>query len=398
MKKKILTVIIALILVALAVVTITVQNRKSADVKNDFQSELNTAESEIEALKAQLRLKEAESKPYKEIFVDMLRRVDYQDETVYVIGHKTTDSDTVASAIGMAYLLNQLGIKAEAKVTGEINLETKYALTKLSYSVPEILENAEGKQLWLVDHSTSTQMVNGAEKARIVGITDHHGIGSAETTELICVLSCPAGSTCSIVSELFEICDVKLPKDVASVLLAGVLSDTSNMKSNVTKLDETVFAKLKELSGITDTDGLFAGMLDAKLSYEGLNDKEIFYSDYKNYEHNGYKYGIGCIKVARPDQIPAMAERMLAVIKKEETTEADFLLYHVYDADYSLGYTGIVGKDEAFITQLMESTFGEIAQKSGEFYVFTPSLPRNKSIVPPIDKYLDTVEKISDSQ
>lgn len=389
MKKKIVSILVALVLLAGSVTgTYFIQQSR-------YESVIAEANADAEALRAELTVFEQENTINKEILADMLCRLDYKDKSVYVIGHQTPDSDTVGSAIGMAFLLNSLGISAEAKITGELNLESQFVFSEFGYSIPEILEDATDKQLWLVDHSASTQMVNGAEKARIVGITDHHGIGDAETTETICVLSCPAGSTCAVVYKLCEVCDAELPKDIAGVLLAGLLSDTSNMKSKaVTKLDESAFEKLKELSGITDTDGLFNGMLEAKLSYQGMNDTEIFYSDYKNYEHNGVKYGIGCIKVARPDLIHAMAERMQAVIEAEiADSEADFLLYNIYDPDYSTGYMGIAGKDAAFAEKLMTDVFGGKAERQGEFFVFGPSLNRKTEIVPPIDEWLEKREK-----
>ena len=388
MKKTIISILIVIVLLAGSVTaTYFIQ-------QNKYESDMAEAAANAEALQAQLTAFEKEDTINKEILTDMLCRLDYNDKPVYVIGHKTPDSDTVCSAIGMAYLLKSLGISAEARIPGELNLESQFIFSELKYSAPDILKDASDKQLWLVDHSASTQMVNGAEKARIVGITDHHGIGDAETSETICVLSCPAGSTCAVVYKLCEVCNVELPKDTASVLLAGLLSDTSNMKSkNATKLDESAFERLKELSGISDTDGLFNGMLEAKLSYKGLDDTEIFYSDYKDYEHNSVKYGIGCIKVARPDQISDMADRMQKVIKSEigSDCEADFLLYSIYDPDYSIGYMGIAGKDAAFAEKLMVDTFCEKAERQGDFFVFEPSLSRKTDVVPPIDAYLDTI-------
>lgn len=394
MKRNIISIVAALVLVVAAVlVTAVICRQKIAGIESTHAAELSEAKADADALRAALAAEERHN--WKEILTDMIRRVDYKNEKVYAIGHKTPDSDSVCSAIGMAYLLNQLGIPAEAKIANELNLESAFLFSELGYATPEILADASGKQLWLVDHSTSSQMVNGAENARIVGITDHHGIGDAETTELIPVLSCPAGSTCSVIYALCDATGVELPRDVASLLLAGLLSDTSNMKSSaVTLLDEAAFAALKTLSGITDTDGLFAKMLEEKMSFKGMTDKEIFYSDYKDYEHGGVRYGIGNVKVARPDLIPAMAERMQNVIKAEMEggCEADFILYHIYVPDYSIGYTGIVGKDMAFVDELMETVFGDKAEKEGEFYIFRPSLNRKKDIVPPIDAYLDTLQ------
>ena len=46
--------------------------------------------------------------------------------TVYVVGHKKPDTDSVVSAIGLSYLKNKLGEKTEPRVLGSLNKETKY--------------------------------------------------------------------------------------------------------------------------------------------------------------------------------------------------------------------------------------------------------------------------------
>ena len=170
-KNKIIAVIVVIALMATSVfVTASVQNKKLTALEAEYTSRLEKAQTDAEALQtdvetlqAQLQLLEEEQESSREMLAGLITIVDYKDEPVYVIGHETPDSDTVASAIGMAYLLNSLGISAEARIAGNLNLEGEFALSELGYPAPEILEDAAGKQLWLVDHSTGTQMVKGAE-------------------------------------------------------------------------------------------------------------------------------------------------------------------------------------------------------------------------------------------
>ena len=392
--KKIISLIAAVLIVLAAVsITVVVENKKNADLEAKYASDIEAGRAEIDSLHSELQTVTEERRADMEIMRDLFRQVDYRDEPVYVIGHKSPDLDTTASAIGMAYLLNELGIAAEARLAEPLNLESEYALSAIGYPVPEILENAADKQLWLVDHSDPLQMVDGAEKARIVGITDHHGIGGAETSEPINALVCPTGSASALVFWLCTKCDVEIPQDVAGVLLTGMLSDTSNMKSNgVTALDEDAFARLKKISGISDTDALFNGMLEAKLSYKGMDEREIFYSDYKEYETDGLLYGIGNIKVARADQVADMSERMLCVIESEaKNSDMDFLLFEVYDSDHSLGYIGFSGNDMEFTGKVMDTAFSGSGEKKGEFYAFSPSLSRKTDVVPPIDSCLNAL-------
>ena len=46
----------------------------------------------------------------------------------FIFGHKKPDSDSVMSAIALSYLKNQLGESTEARVLGNINKESTYAL------------------------------------------------------------------------------------------------------------------------------------------------------------------------------------------------------------------------------------------------------------------------------
>ena len=393
--KKIASFVAAVLIVLAAVsITVVVKNKKISDLEAKYASDVEAGRSEIDSLHSELQTILDDRQADREILIDFFRQVDYKDEPVYVIGHQSPDFDTTASAIGMEYLLNELGIASEARLAGPANPETEYGLSVIGYPVPEILENAAGKQLWLVDHSDSPQMVNGADKARIVGITDHHGIGSAEVSIPINVLSCPAGSTSALVFWLCTKCEVEIPRDIAGVLLAGMLSDTSNMKSDsVTTLDEIAFVRLKNISGISDTDAFFNGAQEAKLSYKGMDDCEIFYSDYKEYETNGFHYGIGNIKVAFPDQVSEMSERMLRVIESEAKNSSDlhFLLFEVYDSDHSLGYIGFYGNDTELTEKVMDTAFSGSGEKQGKFYAFSPSLSRKADMVPLIDDCLNAL-------
>ena len=54
---------------------------------------------------------------------------------VYIFGHKNPDTDSVCSAIALAYLKNKQGLKCEPRVIGTINQETKFVLNY--FNVPE---------------------------------------------------------------------------------------------------------------------------------------------------------------------------------------------------------------------------------------------------------------------
>ena len=64
-------------------------------------------------------------------------------EKTFVIGHKKPDTDSVMSAIGLSYLKNKLGENTEARVIGDINKETSYALNYFNIPVPKYLNDVK---------------------------------------------------------------------------------------------------------------------------------------------------------------------------------------------------------------------------------------------------------------
>lgn len=62
------------------------------------------------------------------------------DRTVYVIGHKNPDTDSVCSAIAYAHLKREItGDRYEARRAGAVNDETRYVLNKFGVEIPKYL-------------------------------------------------------------------------------------------------------------------------------------------------------------------------------------------------------------------------------------------------------------------
>ncbi len=80
-----------------------------------------------------------------------------------------------------AQLLQKLGYDASAVVLGDINNETKCILEKAGLDAPQLLEDASGCNMVLMDHSDYEQSADGLQDANIIFIIDHHGDGSVRT-------------------------------------------------------------------------------------------------------------------------------------------------------------------------------------------------------------------------
>ena len=73
--------------------------------------------------------------------------------TVYIIGHKNPDSDSVCAAVAYAYLKNATsnGTIYEAKKAGQLNEETRYVLNRFNIQEPETLMDV-GAQLTDIEY------------------------------------------------------------------------------------------------------------------------------------------------------------------------------------------------------------------------------------------------------
>jgi manganese-dependent inorganic pyrophosphatase len=63
------------------------------------------------------------------------------DKPILVIGHRNPDLDSIASALGYAYLKQTQGVNAIAARAGKINLETKYALNYFHLEPPKLVDD-----------------------------------------------------------------------------------------------------------------------------------------------------------------------------------------------------------------------------------------------------------------
>lgn len=319
-------------------------------------------------------------------YVGLLRKLDYGEAVTYVIGHKSPDPDSVGSAIAFAELLNANGIRAVPAASERIDPESAYAMQALGLETPQILDDALGRQFFLVDFNSYAQAIGHMDQARVVGIVDHHGAGDIRSTELIPVLSMPVGATCSLVCLCFQECGTEITPCAARAMLMGILSDTRNMTYNVTDADREAYEALLPIAGIEDADALYEGMKNVKTSYDGMTTEEIFDSKYKEYTAGQYRFGIGYV-YASTDSIAEVSAEMKQYMQEiYPQSNQDYLFCMVSDSDSTwLSWVG-EGSEE-----LVRESFGEY--DGGEYVIFRPATTRKLKVVPPLTTVLENRKK-----
>ncbi len=158
------------------------------------------------------------------------------------------------------------------------------------------------RRLILVDHNELSQAVAGADQVEIMEILDHHRIGSLTTRQPILFVNEPVGSTSTIVADSYFRYGVEMPREIAGLLLAGLVSDTLNLTSpTTTDRDVQILARLQVISGVNArefTEKLFASgsVLISKPAPQAIT------SDCKEYSELGRTFSVAQIEEIGFDQ------------------------------------------------------------------------------------------------
>ena len=239
---------------------------------------------------------------------------------VFVFGHQNPDSDAIGSSYGYAYLKRQLGVDAEAVALGTPNEETAFVLDYFGVEAPRVVESAlsEGvNQVILTDHNEFQQSISDIKDVEVIEVVDHHRVANFETANPLMMRLEPVGSASSIVYRMFKENNVEVPKEVAGLLLSGLISDTLLLKSPTTHAsDPAVAAELAEIAGVNlEEYGL--AMLKAGTNLSSKSAEELIDIDAKTFELNGNQVRVAQVNtVDISDVLSRQAEIEEAIDRK----------------------------------------------------------------------------------
>lgn len=303
---------------------------------------------------------------------------------VYVVGHKSPDTDSVTSAIAYAELKKAQGMDAVPAVQGDMNPETTLVLEKFGFSVPELMTDAAGKQVILVDHGDLAQAPDNLAEGEVVEVVDHHKIGDVTTNSPIFFYVKPVGCTGTVIKEIYESNKIAIPKNVAGLLLCSIISDTVLFKSPTsTSEDEKACEELAKIAGIADMQALAMEMFKAKSAVEGVSARDLLFRDYKDFDMGGKKIGIGQLELVDLSLIEDIREDLYKAV---EEVKAEGNRHSVF-----LMLTDIMkeGSDLMAVTDdvsIVEKAFGKKLEAKTVW--IDGMMSRKKQAVPPLQKVL----------
>jgi len=313
---------------------------------------------------------------------------------IYVVGHKNPDTDSIGSAIVVAYLWNKwretgkmkdvMNVDEEAIPArqGDPNPETEFVLNKLGFELPELLTDGAGKKLILVDHSEKSQTVDNIDQAEIVAIIDHHKIGNITTPNPILFINLPVGCTMTVLKILFDVTGVEIPPNIAGLMLAGILSDTVAFKSvTTTEKCKKVAEELAKIAGIDDMMAFAMEMFKAKSDVAGKSPRDLLFRDYKDFDMSGKKVGIGQIEVVDLSLLDEIKDALYEEMKKVKEEGGYHSIFLMLTDIMKEGTELLCVTDDP---EVVEKAFGK--KLEGKSVWLDGVMSRKKQVVPPFEK------------
>lgn len=304
------------------------------------------------------------------------------EEPIHVIGHKNPDTDSICSALAYARLRNALGdTHVRPARAGELNSETRHVLERFALPVPELLTQATGCRLILVDHNETAQALDDIEHATVLEVWEHHRIGDLRIPSPIVFHCEPVGATATLIAEQYYLHEIEPPPEIAGALLAAILSDTLVLASPTTSAkDRRMVARLAALAGV-DAAAFGAELLRARGDIAALPARELIEADFKTFTFAGHRMGIAQVEAPNARSLVARRVELLDAMRqvmKERQLEEVILI------GTDIGRKGSYLWQAGALREVVERAFGCPITDAGTF--LEGCMSRKKQVVPVLEE------------
>lgn len=233
-------------------------------------------------------------------------------------------------------------------------------------------------EMILVDHNEIEQSLPGVELLPVIEVVDHHRLKTMPTDQPIRFTADVVGSTCTLVAKMYRDAGESLSASLAGLLLAGIVTDTLNLKSPTsTDRDAKTVTWLEKIAGCSGTE-LMAELATIESPLASKNATDVLNGDRKCYSEGTITFALAQVEETN---LQLLAER------RQELEEAmkDIM------RDEKLDFIGLMVTDAVMeVSRLLLLAPKSIAQalpykQIGEnIYDMTGVLSRKKQLLPQI--------------
>lgn len=172
-------------------------------------------------------------------------------------------------------------------------------------------------QVIMVDHNEPDQSIEGIHTSDVIEIIDHHRLASLSTRTPIFIAAEPLGSSCTIIYQQYMRHGIMPDQHMAKVMLTGIIADTLILRSPTTTASDMSTAEmLARLARISSIQEFGENLFSITDNLENKEPRPMILSDFKRYENNGAKIGVGQCEVITLDNVDTYADAYLSELEK----------------------------------------------------------------------------------
>jgi len=301
--------------------------------------------------------------------------------SIKIFGHQSPDTDATCSAVVWAWFLStQRKTPATAYVLGDPNMEAHFVLTHWGVAMPELLTSVSSEDLvGIVDTNNVDELFENINDCNIISIIDHHKLtGGLKTSAPLEVVIQPYASTMTVMFNIMNIEPTDFPREIAGLMLSGIVSDTLAFRSpTTTPTDQALAEKLAAALGVTIADYATA-MFTAKSDISHFSDEDLLRLDSKIYDLRGTQTRVAVLETTDPGTVlarkDALIQAMDSVAKEDNVDEVILFVIDILNEEATV----FIQNDT--IRDMLETGF-EITT-TGDTHVLSGVVSRKKQILP----------------
>lgn len=194
------------------------------------------------------------------------------------------------------------------------------------------INQVERKKVILVDHNELSQSVLGLDEAEILEIVDHHQLGDLRTNKPINFRNMTVGSTNTIIYSMFLEQNIKIPKNLAGLMLSGILSDTLVLTSpTTTEYDRIAVKALSKIAKI-NYQKFGIEMFKNGTTLGDKSKEELINEDFKVYSINDKKFAISQVFTLNHEEVLNKKKEYIKILEKiKNQKEYELILFCLTD-------------------------------------------------------------------
>lgn len=305
---------------------------------------------------------------------------------IKIFWHKNPDTDCICSSLILAEYLNKKWYNSTVYKLWNLNNETIYLLNMLGINIPESITSLPAwTKIALVDHNEKAQTIDNIDELEIEYIVDHHKF-SLTTSNPVNIRAEKLCSTASVLYKMYKEAGFPISKEIWTLMLAAILSDSLVFRSATTTKEDTIIAEeLKKVTWISDFKEFMNPLFEAKSDLWDMNIEELIKYDYKEFEVDWKMLGVWTIETVNPNYALWRKEEILKWLEKIKIdSNLDFIMISIVDIFWEKNTTIVLDWEDSEVVEKVFNTkvIDNLADLKNR-------LSRKKQVVPNLTEYFN---------